>query len=108
MTMKYLRIFPAVWWAAGSLVRQALQTRREIIAAAGLGTLGPFAVPMPRNELISESKTRDVWIVDGEPVLVETWLLTYQDGQHDTLQRRHPVTNPAERAIFLNDTETFE
>lgn len=58
-----------------------------------------------RNELIEEHKATDVWIIEGEPVVVQTWALAHQDGQIDTLQRRHPVTDPAQRAIFLEDTQ---
>lgn len=53
----------------------------------------------------NEQKTTDVWTIEGRPVVVETWLFTYEDGQTDTLQRRHDVTDPAERASFLEDTQ---
>lgn len=58
-----------------------------------------------RNEVVEELNATDVWIIEGEPVVVQTWALAYQDGQIDTLQRRHPVTDPAQRAIFLEDTQ---
>jgi hypothetical protein len=56
----------------------------------------------------SEDKTTDVWFLSGEPVVVETWLFTYPDGRTETVQRRHPVTDPGERAIFLEDSRGFE
>lgn len=48
-----------------------------------------------------ETKTLDVDIEQGEPIVKETWLFEYPDGQIDYLQRRHPVTDPHERAAIM-------
>lgn len=50
-----------------------------------------------------ETKTLDVDIEQGEPIVKETWLFEYPDGQVDVLQRRHPVTNVHERETILNE-----
>jgi predicted secreted protein len=52
--------------------------------------------------LKNETKTVDIEIVDGEPVVQTTWTLFYEDGSVDYLQRRQPVTDPAERESILN------
>lgn len=49
-----------------------------------------------------ETKTLDVDIEQGEPIVRETWTLEYPDGQVDYLQRRHEVTDPNEREVILN------
>jgi hypothetical protein len=48
-----------------------------------------------------ETKTLDIDIEQGEPIVRETWLFQYPDGQVDYLQRRHPVTDPHERAAIM-------
>jgi L-aminopeptidase/D-esterase-like protein len=48
-----------------------------------------------------ETKTLDVDIEQGEPIVKETWLFECPDGQTDYLQRRHPVTDPHERAAIM-------
>jgi hypothetical protein len=52
--------------------------------------------------LKNETKTVDIDIVDGEPVVRTTWVLWYEDGSVDYLQRRQPVTDPVERESILN------
>jgi hypothetical protein len=52
--------------------------------------------------LKNETKTVDIDIVDGEPVVQTTWVLWYEDGSVDYLQRRQPVTDPVERESILN------
>lgn len=49
-----------------------------------------------------ETKTLDVDIEQGEPIVKETWLFEYPDGQIDYLQRRHPVTDPNQRDAIMN------
>jgi len=52
--------------------------------------------------LRKETKTTDLDIVNGEPVVQTTWVLWYEDGSVDYLQRRQPVTDPVERESILN------
>ena len=52
--------------------------------------------------LKNETKTVDIDIVDGELVVQTTWVLWYEDGSVDYLQRRQPVTDPVERESILN------
>lgn len=58
---------------------------------------------MSKQYAVRETKTTDADIDDGDPIVRETWVLEYEDGHADVLQRRHPVTDPAEREVFLND-----
>ena len=37
---------------------------------------------------INEHKTVDVWTIAGKPVEVTTWLLTYEDGRTEVVQRK--------------------
>lgn len=105
--MKYFKVFAALLSAARATVRHALFTRRELVALADRPEpiAGSFVAQLYQNRAHEEVKTTDVWTIEGEPVVVETWLFTYPDGQTDTLQRRHPVIDPAQRAIFLEDTQ---
>ena len=105
--MKYLRALHAMAAGIRAAIRQALFTRAQLIALADRPELftGLFVAQLYQNRAHDEVKTTDVWVIEGEPVVVETWLFTYADGQTDSLQRRHPVTDPAQRAIFLEDTQ---
>ena len=79
--------------AIASTVRGA---RRTDQISTGRGTLSGKAV--------REAKDIDVAILNGEPFVVETRTFTYADGGCDMLCRWYPVIDPAERAIFLEDT----
>lgn len=62
--------------------------------------------PFQRGECLEQTKTTEVvHTLGGEVVVAETWSLRYEDGHTDTLRREHPVTAPAELAIFREDTE---
>lgn len=49
-----------------------------------------------REETIEYPKTTDVHEIEGRLYVVETWLFEFPGGEFDTLQRRRPVTDPAE------------
>lgn len=49
----------------------------------------------------SQVKTIEVDIEQGEPVIKETWIFEYPDGETDYLQRRHPITDPVARESIL-------
>ena len=58
---------------------------------------------MPKRYADKETKTLDIDIEQGEPIVRETWRLEYPDGRVDYLQRRHPVTDPHERAAIMQE-----
>jgi hypothetical protein len=106
--MKALNLLFAVFSAIKATVTQTLRTHCELVALTTRRPFGPLLWAACDGAAASEDKTTDVWIISGEPVVVETWLFTYPDGHTETVRRRHPVTDPGERAIFLEDGRGFE
>ncbi|MAL49637.1 MAG: hypothetical protein CMH18_07750 [Methylophaga sp.] len=76
----------------GELRRAQEQAKLDTLRALRNG----FLSGRRREETIEYPKTTDVHEVDGRLYVVETWLFEFPDGEFDTLQRRHPVTDPAE------------
>lgn len=105
--MKTARALVAFCAGFRAAVRQTVVSYRELnrLASRPEPIAGSFVAQLYQNRAHDEVKTTDVWTIEGRPVVVETWLFTYEDGQTDTLQRRHDVTDPAELAIFLEDTQ---